>query len=599
MASGMARLSAIHAMMERGDVAGAVQAIAAVVADEPDNGPAWHLAGVIRRRAGDAEGALEAFAAAFAAGIESAELRNSMALTLEELGRLDAAEDALSQALVNEPGYLPARINAARLAALRGRTREAVSALRAVLAENPASALASNTLATILSDAGEAGAAASQYRHTLANTPDNLAAAVRLGLALREDGRAAEAAEHFRNAAPRFAGAPEFTEAMCGALVDLGQVAEAEATLEQLVAQVPGYFAAHRALARLAREYATGKDPYRSYRNLVARWPGEAAIWLDWFALMLDHRDYAGVVELAGQARARLGERADIDFYEAVARGETGAAALAESLFARAGKAVPGNGAFLCARARNALRRGEPAQAEALARAATELDQTDQFGWAYLGLAWRMLDDPREFWLHDYDLQTEQRIIPCLAEPDGLEQLRATLRRLHRAAHHPPDQSLRGGTQTEGALFKRSDPVIRRLRDAIREQVEAFVEHLPQDETHPFYRRRAANLRFIGSWSVRLTGQGFHIAHIHQAGWISSALHVTVPPRSEGEPAHAGALVLGEAPAELGLDLPARRVVQPVEGALVLFPSSMWHGTVPFAGGHERMTVAFDVTPVS
>jgi hypothetical protein len=32
-----------------------------------------------------------------------------------------------------------------------------------------------------------------------------------------------------------------------------------------------------------------------------------------------------------------------------------------------------------------------------------------------------------------------------------------------------------------------------------------------------------------------------------------------------------------------------------VEGALVLFPSSMWHGTCPYSAAGERLTVAFDI----
>jgi hypothetical protein len=48
---------------------------------------------------------------------------------------------------------------------------------------------------------------------------------------------------------------------------------------------------------------------------------------------------------------------------------------------------------------------------------------------------------------------------------------------------------------------------------------------------------------------------------------------------------------------ELGLDLPPRRLVQPEVGTLVLFPSYMWHGTVPFESAEPRITVAFDLLP--
>jgi len=40
-----------------------------------------------------------------------------------------------------------------------------------------------------------------------------------------------------------------------------------------------------------------------------------------------------------------------------------------------------------------------------------------------------------------------------------------------------------------------------------------------------------------------------------------------------------------------------RRAVQPVPGRLVLFPSYMWHGTVPLRAPSPRTTIAFDVVP--
>jgi predicted 2-oxoglutarate/Fe(II)-dependent dioxygenase YbiX len=53
---------------------------------------------------------------------------------------------------------------------------------------------------------------------------------------------------------------------------------------------------------------------------------------------------------------------------------------------------------------------------------------------------------------------------------------------------------------------------------------------------------------------------------------------------------------LGEPQAELGITLPPTRRIEPKPGQLVLFPSMMWHGTLPFDRG-ERITVAFDVAP--
>jgi hypothetical protein len=41
-----------------------------------------------------------------------------------------------------------------------------------------------------------------------------------------------------------------------------------------------------------------------------------------------------------------------------------------------------------------------------------------------------------------------------------------------------------------------------------------------------------------------------------------------------------------------------RRAVQPVPGRLVLFPSYMWHGTIPFHATTARTTIAFDAVPI-
>ena len=106
--------------------------------------------------------------------------------------------------------------------------------------------------------------------------------------------------------------------------------------------------------------------------------------------------------------------------------------------------------------------------------------------------------------------------------------------------------------------------------------------------------RRDRRVRFSGSWSDRLSSGGRHSNHLHPMGWISSALYVALPGQTPGEPADAGWLTLGEPDDLLGMSLPPWRKVEPKPGQLVLFPSWMWHGTVPFVQG-ERLTVAFDV----
>jgi hypothetical protein len=114
----------------------------------------------------------------------------------------------------------------------------------------------------------------------------------------------------------------------------------------------------------------------------------------------------------------------------------------------------------------------------------------------------------------------------------------------------------------------------------------------PRDAAHPLLHYRDDALRFGGSWSVRLSGGGFHIAHVHPQGVLSSACYIALP--DTAGPERPGWLELGAPPVELGLDLPPVATIEPKPARLVLFPSYLYHGTRPFPAG-ERLTVAFDI----
>jgi hypothetical protein len=205
-----------------------------------------------------------------------------------------------------------------------------------------------------------------------------------------------------------------------------------------------------------------------------------------------------------------------------------------------------------------------------------------------------MTSDPRSKWL-----EGDERLVwdgDLSADLPPLDRLANVLRSLHVAKGEYLDQSVRGGTQTDGPLFRRIEPEIRALRSAVTTAVERYVAQLPPaDPKHPLLsRRRDRASRFAGSWSVRLRGGGYHANHVHPQGWISSALYVALPSTGSHRDRHAGWLAMGEPPPGLPLGLSATRHVQPRPGKLVLFPSWMWHGTVPFRTG-ERLTVAFDV----
>ena len=76
--------------------------------------------------------------------------------------------------------------------------------------------------------------------------------------------------------------------------------------------------------------------------------------------------------------------------------------------------------------------------------------------WPYLSLCWRLLGDDRAHWLDRPDafIRTTDLDLDCTA-------LATLLCSLHIAAAPYPDQSVRGGTQTDRPLLFRHEPEIR------------------------------------------------------------------------------------------------------------------------------------------
>jgi tetratricopeptide (TPR) repeat protein len=381
---------------------------------------------------------------------------------------------------------------------------------------------------------------------------------------------------------------PEIVRGMVAALAAEGRMDDAMAGMEMALRNSPLWSEGHNLLAQLRWANGERTDFTRSFDAALARHPDSLELRRDQLVQLMHAEQWEEALARIESGSAAMGENALFLAYEAYVLSETGDLAAADRLFDRLPAAAVAD--IDVRRVRHLLRAGRADAASDLLDHWLETGEQLLF-WHYAASAWRLTGDERVEWLAGddrfvgiYDLTEE---LPPL---DGLAE---TLRRLHTARSQPLAQSVRGGTQTDGNLFHRIEPELVALREAVRGAVARHAAQLPPpDPRHPLLRARPEAIRFMGAWSVRLAGGGHHGNHVHPHGWLSSALYIVLPPDLGHE--QAGWFTLGEPQAELGLDLPPTRVIEPAPGRLVLFPSWMWHGTRPFSEG-ERMTVAFDV----
>ncbi|MEZ5680314.1 MAG: putative 2OG-Fe(II) oxygenase [Erythrobacter sp.] len=375
-------------------------------------------------------------------------------------------------------------------------------------------------------------------------------------------------------------------------LLHEGRTDDAVALLDALTAANPMWADGHRDAAHIRGQL--GLDPCASISAALRQHPRSPDLHLLLAGTKLEALDFQGAREVLEDARKRIGTSPQLAVLTAHAASESGDLDGADALFASFDAAVGVNDASLLAR--HLLRAGREIAVAPLLEPLVAKD-FNHLLWPYLSLAWRLTGDPRWHWL-----EGDEHLVGVfdLADQIGdLTELADHIRSLHFAKQQPLDQSVRGGTQTDGNLLLRTNPAIRNLRRVILEAVEKHVAQLPAFEaSHPTLLAERDPLRIAGSWSVRLTDAGFHSDHVHGRGWISSAFYLALPDtlgsgHGAAGPANAGWLSIGES-RDILPQLEPVRLIEPKAGRLVLFPSTMWHGTRPFPSG-ERMTVAFDI----
>lgn len=598
------RFRAAQDLLRTRQVAQAVVMATALVKEAPMAADAQQLLGMALADAGDHSGAEAAFRRARELAPDSSVVTLNFAGWLRKTGRLREAMAELEA--VPESAQVLTRQGLVALQ-LHDHPRAQQAFERAVLLQ-PGAVTAWHGLGNALRELGDLASAEAACRKVIELSPGHAPGWYSLGVVLRLLGRIEEALAALRQAERSGHAGPELQDTVNGVLHDCGRTGEALAGARRLVATHPGYVSGYETLANLlwenGPEFAPQEDPLAVFRAAAASRPDDRELQLRLARVLLSARRPDDVLALVSALRRRHMGDPLLDWYAGEACGMLGQYEQASNLYAAAHSPLQDNPDFLNAYARHAFRAGKPDQAErCAARVVQQLDPCNPEAWSHLGTAWRMAGDPREDWLFDYEnLIGYVEVAPPPGYSDMhafLDALKSVLERLHLAGREPLDQSVRNGSQTPGRLFGRDDDTLRAAESAMRAAVDGWLLTLPRDPDHPFLSRIRQGVRIVGSWSVRLQSSGRHSNHIHNEGWMSSAFHVALPGSVlEGSAqSHAGWIQFGQPMEELGLDLAPRRLIRPRPGFLALFPSYMWHGTVPFTDPEPRLTIAFDMQP--
>jgi tetratricopeptide (TPR) repeat protein len=586
-------------------------------------------------RAGEAKGLLWPLAERLA-GLPDVHLL--LGRTCAALGQLDEAEAQFRLGLKTDKAHIALQLDLAGMIAARGDVKTAERMMRTVLSQAPRNGFAAIALSDLLVREGRLEEALRVTTALAASpTPDPNVLATRAGV-LKGLGRREEALEIYQRVAalsPRSGVAEHNVGSTLG---DLARFEAAQAAVERAFAKgldAPETWLvygralfgqkrldeAERAFGEAVRRRPTYADAQRDFAQLIwmRREDAQAATAIldrviaahpldrpethELIAVRAQVLKFAGQPEAAyaGVAQAIVAQPQSLALRLSAGHLAVLAGAPAEGVaHAEAAlKLAPTSAAAISLMCETSLAVGDAPRASELAAELRRRSPLDQNALVFQATAWRLMGDPRYGELFDYE-----RLVRAwtLETPKGwthlggfLADLAEALAALHPFRTHPLNQSLRHGSQAAD-LKASTDPVVQAIFEALDAPIRSHLAWLGGGRD-PVRRRNGGGYAYQGAWSVRLRPHGFHVDHVHPEGWLSSACYIALPDAVAESPGREGWLKFGEPGIATTPKLGPEHFIQPEAGRVVLFPSYMWHGTVPFGGEMPRLSVAFDLLP--
>jgi len=520
---------------------------------------------------------------------------------LSSTGQMEEAVRILRQAVRLDGEYLPGVSTLARALLMQGRADEARALIEPLAHKGKATPDLLMLLGHALMSLGLAADAAGAFRQALRASPTNNEARFRLAAALADSGQYVEAETILRANPGEGMSAPEARFVLARAMMGQNKMDAAEAELRKVVQTRPDHVTAQNNLSELVwmrsgdvqaasaeLDNALRANPRFSPLRigkakllLTAQQPAQALAEIE-AGLALADSDSA-LLNAAAQIAIDFDAPRALDYAQ------------------RALQLAPSSLSALIAMGNASLAVGHAEQSLAIAEKLSRRDPRDGQAIALQANAWRMLGDSRYQALFDYSHLVRAQLIDTpegwIDLPGYLADLAQCLARQHTLHAHPIGQSLRHGSQLELEPESSSDAAIRAFPQAIDGPIRRYMEAIGQGDD-PLRLRNTGKYTLRGAWSVRLRPNGFHVNHYHPQGWLSSACYIQLPKaidKRNGE----GWLQFGEPAFPTVPPMGAEYFLKPELGLLALFPSYMWHGTVPFSGTADdtRLTIAFDVIP--
>ena len=489
---------------------------------------------------------------------KSAETHSNLGLVLQEQGRSAEAVASFRKALALQPASAELHFNLGIALVSLDKLDEAIASCSKAAALKPGLVVAHYNLATALQARGRYDEAVAAYRKALALEPGFFEAYGNMGTILQQQGKLDEAIASYRQALTIHRDARGHFN-LATALRDQGHLDDAIASYREALALAPDYAEAHSNLGEALRDQGRMPEAVASYQQALRINPDlpEANYNMAQFLYEAGRFDEA----IAYFEKSKLDDWQERTLY-----------------------------CLYKTEKYDEFRQGLQSMSEASSHTSPFLATLSTHHAANFHV-----EDHYNFCKNPMDFVYHNRIEALAAMDSPL--LQELLRDIENAAIAERKQGrLHNGIQSAGNLFKRAEASFRQLAALVQQEIEAYRQRFAGAECE-LMRAFPDTAEFSSSWYVKMRQGGHLTSHIHETGWLSGSVYLSLPKdRGTGNDGSIEFSTHGDNYPQQHTDFPVRTIA-PAVGDIVLFPSSLFHRTLPFSGNEERICVAFDLKP--
>lgn len=483
---------------------------------------------------------------------------NLLGVALEGLGKFAEAADCYRKTLQIEPRVAEIHFNLGAALANLGRTDEAITSYKRAIQLKPNLAVAHFNLGLSLQAQGKLDEAIASYRKAISLEPGFFDAYGSMGTALQAQGKLDEAIAAYRKSLT-IQSNPLTHFNLATALRDSGKLDEAVISYKDALAMNPNYSEAYNNLGETLRDQGNMEEAVRNYHNALIANPENAAASFNIAQFLYDAARFEEAIpHFEKSQRDDWRERTLYCLYKSERYDE-----FREKLQAMATEP-------------NIL----PFLANLSAHHAANFGVED---------AYNFCRNPLDFIYHGQieGLMDGSRLLDDLLRDVDFAEIAE--RKQGRLYH---------GIQSAGNLFKRPEASFRKLGELVRQKVRDYKQHFA-GQSCVYIDEFPDEPEFSSSWYVKMNSGGHLTSHIHETGWLSGVLYLAIPPRETGSTEGCIEFSMHGDNYPQQHDNFASIIKETAVGDIILFPSSLFHRTIPFNSSSDRICIAFDIKPRS